>query len=343
MIKKSKQWLVIIFLLLTVSLLAWFKLTQPRILVIQSYDTDYPWTRDIDIGMKRVFDGNLSYKVQWHYMDVKTHPDKSFTVRAGKLAVHEIETYRPDLIIAVDDDAQKFAAKYYVNNPGIEIIFAGVNGSVEAYGYNQATNVTGIYERKPLSSLRSALAEIHYADGRALGKRIVLLGDQSDSVIDDSKYIKALNWSPFKLTDTRLVKTFDDWQAAVAAASANADVILMSNFQNVLRTPGGKEYVPPEEIMEWTEVNSKVPVIGLAGYMVEYGGMFALGSSGFEQGDVVAHMAIKMLRDGIKAKDIPQAMPRQYLVYMRQAEMEKRKLTLPDIYEAFSRASNNYH
>jgi hypothetical protein len=43
------------------------------------------------------------------------------------------------------------------------------------------------------------------------------------------------------------------------------------------------------------------------------------------------------------AGDIPQAMPRQYLVYMRQAAMEKRGLKLPDIYEAFSRASNNYH
>ena len=36
-------------------------------------------------------------------------------------------------------------------------------------------------------------------------------------------------------------------------------------------------------------------------------------------------------------------MPRQYLVYMRQPALEKRKLTLPDIYAAFSRASNNYH
>lgn len=343
MIVRLKQWLVISFLVLTISLLAWFKFTQPRILILQSYHTDYAWTRDIDIGLKRVFDRNLNYKVQWHYMDTKKHSDKNFKVRAGKLAIHEIETYRPDLIIAVDDDAQKFAVQNYANNPEINIIFAGINGSVEAYGYNHATNVTGIYERKPLTSLRSALSELRGSDGNPLGKRIVLIGDQSDSVMEDGKEIKAMNWSPFVLVESNLVGTFPEWKAAVTAASAKGDIIILSNFQNVLWAQGGEGYVPPHEIMAWTEANSKVPIVGLGGYMVESGGMLALGSSGFEQGDVVARMAIKILHDGVLARDIPQVIPRQYLVYIRQSEMKKRKLILPDIYEAFSRASNNYY
>lgn len=344
MSKIIKQWLIVIFLLLTVSLLAWFKLTQPRILVLHSYDPDYAWARDIDIGLKRVFDGNLRYKVQWHYMDTKKHPDKDFKERAGKLALHEIETYRPDLIIAVDDDAQKYAVKNYANDPRISIVFAGINGpDVKPYGYDKANNVTGIYERKPLNSLRSALSELRYKNGRPVGKRIAFIGDRSDSVKEDSKEIESMDWSPFVRVDMKMVGTFDEWKSAVNEASSKADVIILANFQNIAREPRGKVFVPPPEVMEWTETNSKIPVIGMGGYMVEDGGMLAIGASGFEQGDVIAHMAIRILDKGVRARDIPQVMPRQYLVYMRQAGMEKRGLTMPDIYEAFSRASNNYY
>lgn len=233
MSKLIKQWLIIIFLLLTISLLAWFKLTQPRILVVQSYDTDYSWTRDIDIGLRRVFDGNLHYKVQWHYMDTKKHTDKSYKERAGKLTIQEIESYRPNLIIAVDDDAQKYAVKRYANQPGINIIFAGINGSVESYGYNQATNVTGIYERKPLHSLRNALSEMRDQHNEPLGRRIAHIGDQSDSVIEDSKDIETMKWAPFELISSKRVSTFEQWKAAVNDASKNADVIMLSNYQNI--------------------------------------------------------------------------------------------------------------
>ncbi|HXU92522.1 MAG TPA: hypothetical protein VFP33_02580 [Gallionella sp.] len=343
MTKKLKHWLVIAFLLLVVLLLFWFKATQPRVLVIQSYDTDYAWTRDVDTGLRRVFDGNLHHKVQWHYMNTKKHPDEDFKRRVGMLAVREIERFRPDVIIAVDDDAQKYAVKEYAKDPKARIVFGGINGSVTPYGYHLAKNVTGIYERKPLSSLRSMLSEIRDRQGRPLGKRIVHIGDRSGSVMEDSKEIEAADWSPFRLVASKHAVTFDEWKRAVAAASAEGDLILISNYQNVLREDGKEGFVPPAELMVWTEANSRVPVVGMGGFMVEDGGMLAMGASGFEQGDVIARMTMDILDRDTSPGDIPQAMPRQYLVYMRQAVLEKRGLTLPDIYEAFSRASNNYH
>lgn len=343
MTMKLKNWLVVAFLLLVVLLLFWFKASQPRVLVIHSYDTDYMWTRDVDTGLRRVFDGNLHYKVQWHYMNTKRHPDADFKRRAGMLATREIEHFRPDLIIAIDDDAQKYAVKEYAKDPKISIVFAGLNGSSVTYGYHLAKNVTGIYERKPLDSLRSTLAEIRDKNGKPLGARIVHIGDQSDSVLEDSKAVEAMDWSPFKLTGSKRVHTFEEWKRAVADAPVHGDLILISNYQNILRNKGEKEFVPPAEIMAWTESNSRVPVVGMGGFMEEDGGMLAIGASGFEQGDVAARMAGTILDKGVPAKDIPQAMPRQYLVYMRQAVMDKRGLKLPDIYEAFSRASNNYH
>lgn len=343
MTKKLKNWLIVVFLLLVVLLLFWFKSSQPKVLVIQSYDTDYMWTRDIDTGLRRVFDGNLHYKVQWHYMNTKKHPDADFKRRAGMLAAREIEHFRPDLIIAIDDDAQKFAVKEYLKDPKVSLVFAGLNGSVIPYGYHLAKNVTGIFERKPLASLRSMLSEMRDREGNPLGKRIVHIGDRSSSVMEDSKEIEATDWSPFRLAASKHASTFDEWKRAVAAASAEGDLILISNYQNVLRQDAQEGFVPPAELIEWTESNSRIPVIGMGGFLVEDGGMLAIGASGFEQGDVIARMTMAILDEGASPNDIPHAMPRQYLVYMRQAVMEKRGLKLPDIYEAFSRASNNYH
>ena len=71
--------------------------------------------------------------------------------------------------------------------------------------------------------------------------------------------------------------------------------------------------------------------------------MFAVGASGFEQGEISARMAIEVLDRGAIPKDIPQAMPRQFLVYIRHSLMAEHGISLPPLYEAFARASNNYY
>lgn len=342
MIEKITRWLIIVFLLLTVALLAWFKLTQPRILVLQSYDPGYVWARDTDAGIERVFKNDLRYKLQWHYMDVKRHPDAEFKRRAGQLATREIENFKPDIIIAMDDDAQQYAASQYAGNPKVNIVFGGINDSVEPYGYNRADNATGIYERKPLHALLNAIRDMRRRDGSPLGARIVHLGDQSPSVIADSKEIETMDWSPFKLAVSRRVATFAEWQAAVSAAVQQGDLLLVSNYQNIAKAAGSPEIMNPVDVMRWTEEHSAIPVVGIGGYLVEDGGMFAVGASGFEQGETMARMALEILSRHTRPKDIPQVMPRQYLIYMRQAVLEKRGLALPGVYEAFSRASNNY-
>jgi len=117
----------------------------------------------------------------------------------------------------------------------------------------------------------------------------------------------------------------------------------LSNFHNIYQTAGAPKLVEPSTVMQWTEKNSPVPVVGMGAYMVEEGGMFAVGASGFEQGEVTARMAIEVLDHGVIPKNIPQVMPRQFLVYIRHSLMQKRGLSLPPIYEAFARASNNYY
>jgi ABC-type uncharacterized transport system substrate-binding protein len=329
------------FLILMVLLLTWFKLTQPRILVLHSYDKGYEWTRDIDIGLKHTLDPKLRYRVYTHYMDVKNHPDKEFKRKAELLARRAIDSLNPTLIIAVDDDAQ-LVVKEFNNKPGISIVFAGINGEIEPYGYNKASNVTGILERKSMVDIRQALIAMRTGSGKPLGTRLFQIGDTSNSVLADDQQMRKFDWSPLTLVDSKNARTFDEWKAAVIEAGKRADILLISNYRAVYRTQGKPEVVPPREIMRWTEQNSVIPAVGMAGFFTDDGGMFAIGTSGFEQGEVTGRMAIRVLDDDVVPRDIPVIMPQQFIVYMNKSVMKKRDLTLPRLYESFARATNNF-
>ena len=338
---RLRVFLAATFLVLMAGFLAWFKLTQPRIFVLHSYKPDYSWTRDVDIGLRRVLDSRLRYKVVWHYMDTKNHPDREFKQRAAALALRAIENFNPHLIIAVDDDAQEEVATRFVNRAGIAIVFAGINGPIEPYGYHHAANAAGILERRSMLDLRDAILAMRRS-AAPLGARVMHLGDQSESVGLDSVEIEGFDWRPLKLVRSTRVATLAEWQGEVARAAGVADLILVSNYRNLRRKEGEPALVPPDEVVRWTEQHSPLPLVGVGGFFVEEGGMFAIGASGFEQGDVSARMAVSILEGEALPLDLGVQRPQQFIVYMRPAVLEKRGITLPRLYEAFARGTHNY-
>ena len=57
--------------------------STPRILVLQSYGSDYSWTHDVDIGIKKILEKERTVAVRWHYMDTKNHPEKPYLEKIG--------------------------------------------------------------------------------------------------------------------------------------------------------------------------------------------------------------------------------------------------------------------
>ena len=294
------------------------------------------------MGLRRELDSRLRYQIHWHYMNTKNNPGEDYARRAAVVARHALESIRPDLVVAVDDDAQEYVVKDLVDKPGVAIVFAGINGAIEPYGYDKAKNVTGILERKPLRDLRDSLVVMRVSGGKALGRRLLILGDRSGSVLADVIEIEQADWKPFKIVGTRLADNWEEWQAAVQGAAREADAIVVTNYRRLYRDASRSKLVPAGEVVRWTEEHSKLPLVGIAGSFVEDGGMFALGASGFEQGNVTAGMAIRILEGKAKPADIPVEEPRQFIVYMRRSVIKARGVVLPPLYESFARATNNY-
>lgn len=342
--KRLRLAMIFLFLVALAITVVMFNTTKPRLLILQSYDKEYAWTRDVDVGINRVLKDRNDYSVRWFYMDTKSHPWHDYKVNVGKTVEKLIENWQPTVVIAVDDDAQEYAMKSFINRPDVKIVFSGMNGSLEDYGYDNANNVTGILERKPLNALKETLLLITSSEKRSRPVRIMFLGDTSESVRNDEEEFRKFDWGPIQVLDSRFAKTFDDWRSAVEFCNAgNVDFIITANYRKILRDKDAKGLVPPQEVLKWTNGNSKIPVIGTNAFFVEDGGSLAIGTSPYEQGEVALSMANDILYKGKKTSDIPVQSTKQFVVAMRASGIKKWNIKLPTIYEAAARSSANFY
>lgn len=338
-LEKALMWL---FLLVTLVLIAWYNLTKPSILVLHSYDKDYSWVRDINIGVNRVLKNKYLYQVRWYYMDTKRHPDERYKTSAGISARDLIEQTRPDVVIAMDDDAQKYVAKYFSNNPKIKIVFGGVNKEAEDYGYEKASNVTGILERLPLTAISETLQSARHLQQLKRPVQIAYLGDSSETVTGDANQIRKFDWAPHQMKEVRQVKTWGEWQSSILELGQQVDVILLTNYRGLQRSATDPSLVPAKEVVAWTEKNSTVPVVGGNGFYTEDGGMMAIGTSPFEQGEVAARKALQIVMKKVDPKALPIVASQEFIVTMSGSRMKQRQFQLPKVYEAAAHAGDQY-
>jgi hypothetical protein len=79
-------------------------------------------------------------------MDVRRNTSAEWKQQATERACAEIDTWKPDLVYTTDDYVQSSVVGRYLNS-ATPFVFSGVNADVEKYGFDKATNVTGILER----------------------------------------------------------------------------------------------------------------------------------------------------------------------------------------------------
>lgn len=339
-----------IFVAASIGVALWFNITRHRILVLHSYETEYVWVHDIDSVLKRAFGKHSWIDVRYHYMETKKHPGIEQQRRAGIAAVKAIEDIKPDVIVAFDDNAQELAVKRYVNHPKIKIVFAGVNGSIEPYGYDKAKNATGIFERKPVEAVEEVLTILSRNPENRIGRdgmpvRALFLGDKSSSVRHDAAYLASHKWVSVRYLGVETVDTFEAWKAAIKGMSERTDVVLVGGYRGLRLPPGadGKPvYARANDVMAWTEANSPVPVIGMNVFNTQDGAMLSVGVSPFEQASVAAGMALKILEKNESPNAIPIRTSRLYVVSMREKALKRRRIRVPGVFEAFARATDNF-
>lgn len=337
----NSSWLMmVVFLVLLSIFFVVVNINKPRIMVLHSYNLDFSWVPDINIGLDRILE-KYPYKIRWHYMDTKRHPDKAFSEKAGANARKEIDRWKPDILIAVDDNAQEYVGKYYINDPNISIVFTGVNKTEADYGYDKAENATGMLERINYQTAKDILLQV-LPPGK---RRIVHISDSSSTSEGIHDEIASFDWTPLQFTNSVQCKTFAEWQEAIRDAEDRADFILYTHYHTIQESADSPKTMEPKQVIEWTMANSTLPGVSFWGFYVEDGGMMAVALSPYEQGEVAARMAVDIIEKKTVPKDIPVETSRLFVMYMRESMIRKKmgELNLPLVYEAFARATNNYY
>jgi len=327
--------LAFVFVSLFVIFLIAYNLNKPRIFVLHSYDTDYSWVTDINEGIDRVLK-NRAYNIRYFFMNTKRNPGEDYKQRTGESVVKMIREWNPDILITVDDDAQKYAARYFLDDPKIKIIYTGVNAFPEDYGFDKAGNATGILERLPFEAFKEVFVQMLPPDKH----KVMHIADSSSTSVFIQHEVEAYDWSPLVLTETILCDTLEDWNKAIDRANKEADILFVTHY-HTLKDKNGL-IVEPRKVIEATEPRLEIPAIGSWGFYVEDGGMMAVAVSPYEQGEEAARMAIKVIEDGVSPRDIPVQTSHLFVIYIREASLKRRHLHVPGLIEAFARATNNY-
>ena len=108
-----------------------------------SYEPEFPWVQDLAEGIESALASKA--EIRYFYMDTKKNFEGGPAKAQEAYALYQ--EWQPDGVIVADDDAQKmFVMPYLKNKVNTPVMFCGVNGEAETYGY-PASNVSGILER----------------------------------------------------------------------------------------------------------------------------------------------------------------------------------------------------
>lgn len=257
-----------------------------KILHVDSYDENYDWSAGIQRGIQStLLDTGVELKTI--YMDTKRNTNQEFIEQAARKVKQGIEAFKPDVVIASDDNASKYVVMPFYREAELPFVFCGVNWDIDIYQYPYK-NTTGMVEVEPIDSLITNLKQ--YAHGSRLG---FLSPDE----LSEHKIAKN-HEERFKLHYDKafFVKTFEEWKQRFLELQNSVDIVILTNN-------GGIAGWNNAEAQQFVEANTQIPVGTTHDFMMPYA-LLGITKLSEEQGEWAAQAALKIL-DGAKPAEIP--------------------------------------
>ena len=269
---------------------------RKKVLLVHSYHAQYEWVAQITRGVKRAFEF-ASVDCEVFHMDTKRRSDLEWKRQAGEAAAEVVLQWKPDVVIAVDDNAQEYFAKRYAGQNDPQIIFCGVNADPAKYGY-PAANVTGILERPYYAATIDILLEI-----LPEARRLAVITDNSPTSAGAIEYMRQHQQTSMTPVCWETPNTFEEWKASILKVQDSADAIATYMYHTVGQ-PDASQNMEPRDVMRWTVENSRIPLIGFFVFAVDDGALCGMVESGVEHGSEAGRLALQIL-NGTKPSDLP--------------------------------------
>jgi len=212
-----------------------FHMNKPKVLFINSYHKGYEWSDMVEVGLLKGFklkiDSNeiidtsksvIDLKIV--RMDTKINKSESFKKSAAKKVLKIVKDWKPDLIIASDDNASKYVIKPYLSDSKTPVLFCGVNWDASVYGF-PTKNVRGMVEIDPIHDVIDKLKKY------SKGERIGCLGYESFSERKNIQNYKKIENVEFN--KIYLVEDFTQWKSKFKKLQSEVDMIILFNHVGI--------------------------------------------------------------------------------------------------------------
>ena len=286
-----------------------------RCLYVSSYHAGYEWNDGIERGLESVLQQRCN--IRKFYMDGKRQLGEEYARARALEAKRLVDTWKPDIIIAADDNASKFLIMPYFKNAAVPVIFCGLNWTADAYGYPYR-NATGMIEVGPIEPLRAeVLAVVKRARRGAF-----LSADEITQKKEFSMVQEIYKRRGITMTHTA-VDTMAAWQAAYTAAQDSADFLVIGN------NAGIKDWDNALARRHAFEHGRRFSVAYLD-WMAPYA-MLTMAKIADEQGEWSGKVALLIL-DGTPPSKIPVVANRRWNMFVNTRLLDKSGIRLsPDI------------
>lgn len=261
-------------------------LAGKKVLLVSSYHEGHQWTDDIVLAASTILE-SADVEVQVIHMDTKRNADEEFRLDAVQQVLAEIDAFEPDLIIATEDNAQKYLVVPYLIDTELPVIFVGVNWDASVYGY-PASNVTGMIEIELIDQLINQLSR------HASGDRIGYLAVTSNTELKSLDIIQERFFDDD--LEVYLVETYDEYTAAFLEAQDTVDILFLGSNAGIDRWDD-------DEAQQFIAENTSIPTGSTRERTAPYS-LMTMAKIGAEQGEWAAETVLDILA-GTSIEDIP--------------------------------------
>ena len=277
-----------------------------RVFILHSYEVNHvcgqPQHDGIIEALKKAgFREKENLEIRTFFMDTKRKNNTpELMEKQACLALKEIRTFKPHVLVVLDDNAFRTVALKLVDSQ-IPIIFSGMNGQPEDYNKMKlfmesrkrpGHNITGVYEK--LHILNAIKVHSKLFPGL---KKVRFYVDCSPSGMGVSKQIKIemdnkevpCSW------DLKVIKSWEEYKREIQLVNSDSEVGAIYPVALVLKDSHGNTYTAPE-IFSWTILNSKKPEIAVNFAFTRMGLFGGAAGDFFENGLQAGRMVVRCLR-----------------------------------------------
>ncbi|MDM8515285.1 ABC transporter substrate binding protein [Desulfobacterales bacterium HSG16] len=282
-----------------------------KCLIVASYHMEFPGQRLKVEGARAVLKGKC--EIRQFDMDTKRNPAPEFCRKKALEAKALIESWNPDVVIAIEDNASKYLVKPYFKDAKIPFVFSGVDWTAKEYAYPYS-NATGMIETFPTKQLIKQIKRI-IPDVKT---GVCIRGDRLSEKKCYQRYKRAYRKFNIEVTD-RPVRSFDEFKKAYTDALASDFII----FQNYSGIKGWDDAEAKKFILD----NSEKLVVSQLKWMADFS-MVSITQVIEEQGEYAAEVALKIL-EGANPDDFPIIANRKWNIYINKPLLEKVGIKIP--------------